>query len=53
MTVRHDIVVIGGGPAGYAAALYGSASGLDVGLVEESKLGGTCLHVGRGAADRP
>ena len=46
MAIAHDLVVIGGGPAGYAAALFASASGLDVGLVEESKLGGTCLHVG-------
>lgn len=46
MTVRHDLVVVGGGPAGYAAALYGAAAGLDVGLVEERSLGGTCLHVG-------
>ena len=44
--VAHDAVVIGGGPGGYAAALYGSAAGLDVALVEERKLGGTCLHVG-------
>lgn len=43
---RHDLVVIGGGPAGYAAALYGASAGLDVGLVEEHLIGGTCLHVG-------
>ena len=42
----HDLIVVGGGPAGYAAALYAAAAGLDVGLVERSKLGGTCLHVG-------
>lgn len=42
----HDVVVIGGGPGGYAAALYGASAGLDVGLVEMGKLGGTCLHVG-------
>lgn len=42
----HQLVVVGGGPAGYAAALYGAGLGLDVGLVEKSKLGGTCLHVG-------
>ena len=42
----HDLIVVGGGPAGYAAALYGAAAGLDVGLVERAKLGGTCLHVG-------
>jgi len=44
--VQHDLVVVGGGPAGYAAALTGAAAGLDVGLVEEHLLGGTCLHVG-------
>ena len=43
---HHDLVVIGGGPAGYAAALYGAGAGLDVGLVERHKLGGTCLNVG-------
>ncbi|MDE0669849.1 MAG: dihydrolipoyl dehydrogenase [bacterium] len=42
----HDLIVVGGGPAGYAAALYAASAGLDVGLVERSKLGGTCLHVG-------
>ncbi|MEQ8717568.1 MAG: dihydrolipoyl dehydrogenase [Acidimicrobiales bacterium] len=42
----HDLVIIGGGPAGYAAALYGASAGLDVGLVEKNKLGGTCLNVG-------
>ena len=46
MTKNYDLVVIGGGPAGYAAALYGSAAGLEVAVVEENKIGGTCLHVG-------
>ena len=41
-----DVVVIGGGPGGYAAALYGAAAGLDVAVIEQSKIGGTCLHVG-------
>lgn len=44
--VHHDLVVVGGGPAGYAAALYGAGAGLDVGLIERHKLGGTCLNVG-------
>ena len=42
----HDVIVIGGGPGGYAAALYGASAGLDVAVVERSKVGGTCLHVG-------
>lgn len=40
------MIVIGGGPAGYAAALYAAGIGLDVALVEKSKVGGACLHVG-------
>lgn len=43
---QHDLVIIGGGPGGYAAALYGASAGLDIGLIEKSKVGGTCLHVG-------
>jgi dihydrolipoamide dehydrogenase len=39
----HDIVIIGGGPGGYAAALYAHHFGLDVVLVEKERLGGTCL----------
>lgn len=39
----HDIVVLGGGPGGYAAALYAHNFGLDVALVEKERPGGTCL----------
>ncbi len=43
---NFDLVVIGGGPGGYGAALYGASAGLDVALVEFDKVGGTCLHRG-------
>ncbi|CAN5392943.1 dihydrolipoyl dehydrogenase [soil metagenome] len=41
-----DIVVLGGGSGGYAAALRGAQLGLSVALVEADKIGGTCLHNG-------
>ncbi len=42
----HDLIVLGGGPGGYATALYGASAGLNVALIEENKVGGTCLHRG-------
>lgn len=42
----HDIVVLGGGSGGYACALRAAQLGLDVVLIEQDKLGGTCLHRG-------
>jgi dihydrolipoamide dehydrogenase len=39
----YDVVIIGGGPGGYAAALYAHNFGLSVALVEKDRLGGTCL----------
>ena len=41
-----DVVVLGAGPGGYAAALYGASAGLRMALVEENKVGGSCLHRG-------
>lgn len=43
---QFDVVVIGGGPGGYAAALYGASAGLNIAIIEKNKLGGTCLNVG-------
>lgn len=41
-----DVLVIGGGPGGYVAAIRASQGELKVMLVEEDKLGGTCLNYG-------
>jgi dihydrolipoamide dehydrogenase len=43
---NFDLVVLGGGSGGYAAALRGAQLGLSVALIEADKLGGTCLHRG-------
>lgn len=43
---EFDILVLGGGSGGYAAALRAVQLGFTVGLVEKGKLGGTCLHNG-------
>ena len=41
-----DLVVVGGGPAGYVGAIRAAQLGLRTALVERDKVGGTCLHVG-------
>jgi len=46
MAENFDVVIIGGGPAGYAAALYGASAGLNIALIEKHRIGGTCLNVG-------
>ncbi|HEY5135694.1 MAG TPA: dihydrolipoyl dehydrogenase [Candidatus Nanopelagicales bacterium] len=43
---QFDVVILGGGSGGYAAALRGAQLGLSVALIERDKLGGTCLHYG-------
>ncbi len=44
---KHDLIVIGGGPGGYVAAIRAAQLGLDVGLIDANRpLGGTCLRVG-------
>ncbi|HXR43489.1 MAG TPA: dihydrolipoyl dehydrogenase, partial [Pseudolysinimonas sp.] len=43
---NFDLVVLGAGSGGYAAALRAAELGMTVGLIEKGKVGGTCLHVG-------
>ena len=43
---KYDLLIIGGGPGGYVAAIKGAQLGLSVGLIERDKVGGACLHKG-------
>ena len=42
----YDVVVLGGGPGGYVAAIKAAQSGLKTAVIEKDNLGGTCLNVG-------
>ncbi|WP_042346103.1 dihydrolipoyl dehydrogenase [Bacillus massiliigorillae] len=46
MAKEYDLVILGGGPGGYVAAIRASQLGLKTAIVEKQKLGGTCLHKG-------
>ncbi|MFM7830116.1 MAG: dihydrolipoyl dehydrogenase, partial [Actinomycetota bacterium] len=46
MADQFDLVVIGGGPGGYASAFYAASAGMKVALVERDTIGGTCLNRG-------
>ncbi len=43
---KFDLIVVGGGPGGYVAAIYASQQGLKTALVEKADLGGVCLNWG-------
>ena len=43
---KHDVIVIGAGPAGYVAAIRAAQLGLDAAVIEKEYLGGVCLNVG-------
>ena len=43
---KFDIVIIGGGPGGYVAAIRATQLGFDTALVEQTHLGGICLNWG-------
>jgi dihydrolipoamide dehydrogenase len=46
MTTTYDLLVLGGGPGGFDAAVEAAASGLKTALVEAADLGGSCLNHG-------
>ncbi|WP_318617607.1 dihydrolipoyl dehydrogenase [Sporosarcina sp. YIM B06819] len=46
MAREYDVVILGGGTGGYVAAIRAAQLGLKTALVEQGKLGGTCLHKG-------
>ena len=41
-----DVIVLGGGPAGYVAAIRSAQLGMSTALVEKEKLGGVCVNIG-------
>jgi dihydrolipoamide dehydrogenase len=46
MRTSYDLIVIGGGPGGYVAAIRGAQLGMQVAVVEKEALGGVCLNWG-------
>src|SRR5690625_3655836 len=46
MSKDYDLAILGGGTGGYVAAIRAAQLGMSVALVENKKLGGTCLHEG-------
>ncbi|WP_313165675.1 dihydrolipoyl dehydrogenase [Sedimentibacter sp.] len=43
---KYDIIIIGGGPGGYPAAIYAAKNNAKVAIIEKEELGGTCLNKG-------
>ena len=46
MSNEYDLIVLGGGPGGYVAAIRAARHGLKIAVVEKSRLGGVCLNWG-------
>lgn len=46
MAEKRDLVIVGGGPGGYLAAMRGAQLGLGIALVERDRIGGTCINYG-------
>jgi dihydrolipoamide dehydrogenase len=45
-TKTFDVIIIGGGPAGYVCAIRSAQLGLSTAVVEKEKLGGVCVNIG-------
>jgi dihydrolipoyl dehydrogenase len=43
---QYDVIIVGGGPAGYVCAIRAAQLGLDTAVVERDKLGGVCVNIG-------
>src|SRR5437773_12104510 len=43
---QFDVAILGGGPAGYVAAIRAAQRGMTVAVVERDKLGGVCVNIG-------
>lgn len=46
MAITYDLLIIGGGPGGYTAAIKAAGLGMKTAVIEKEKLGGTCLNRG-------
>ncbi|MGE3524617.1 MAG: FAD-dependent oxidoreductase, partial [Gemmatimonadales bacterium] len=46
MANQFDVIVLGGGPAGYVCAIRAAQLGLATAVVEKDKLGGVCVNIG-------
>jgi len=46
MATTYDIIILGGGPGGYVAAIRAAQLGLTAAVVEKDKLGGVCVNIG-------
>ena len=43
---KYDVIILGGGPGGYVAAIKAAQIGMTVSIVEKDNLGGVCLNWG-------
>src|SRR5438093_12290018 len=43
---QFDVIILGGGPAGYVAAIRAAQLGMSTAVIEKEKLGGVCVNIG-------